>query len=133
MDKDRKKVSQELSAALAGYCAVGDYLTKHWLGISYTPGVSYLVDKANANWLLDIIASLQPTLCKHPTLQDQFWTLTVSKKSRIPSPGLRSAVITCRGDNDVEIFQKKIEFTDFPLDKIDLVVTNKMLRLSTER
>lgn len=95
--------------------------------LSYTEGVKYLADHANAYWLIDAIASYQdsPQISRDPMLKEiQFWKLRVSNDD--------SAILTCERDSDDIALTQKIEYTDFPLLGITLYLTNSVLMLPTE-
>ena len=89
--------------------------------VIYTPGVQFLAEKAGAYWLIDAIASYMgsPQLNKAIAEDDrlaslQFWRLDVTGNT---------AVLTCRADSGVEpVIRQEIEYTDFPLDHIDVWV-----------
>lgn len=77
-----------------------------------TDGVAWLAEAAGAYWLIDAIASWQPTALKDPMLREiQFWRL------KRDGAGARLA---CLRDSNDEAFAQEIEFTDFPLDEIEL-------------
>lgn len=88
-----------------------DSFFKHWLGKNYimTQGVHYLTENGAA-WLIDAIFSHQVTN-KVRSCSFQVWTLEVTDSS---------ALLTCKGDEDDLIVEQKINFTDFPLEKITL-------------
>lgn len=88
--------------------------------VIYTPGVQHLAERAGAYWLIDLIASymggpeLTAATQSDGRLGDmQFWRLDVSEDG--------PAVATCRADSDAKpVITQTIEFTDFPLDHIDI-------------
>jgi len=96
---------------------------KHWLGqIVYTDGVKYLVDKAGAYWLIDVIASYQPTIKNVPF---QVWVLKVNAD--------KSAEATMYADADKPVLVKQaIKYTTFPLDEIKLWLIDGVLILPSE-
>jgi hypothetical protein len=99
----------------------------HWLKqFVYTDGVKYLAQKAKAYWLLDAIASYQPSLLKDKTLKDfQIWKLVVDKEKK-------TATLICERDvNDVVVTQV-IDYTDFPLSQVKLYLVKKVLMLLSE-
>ena len=99
---------------------------KHWLGrFVYTDGVEYLAEKCGAYWLLDAIASWQPTALKDDKLREiQFWRLAVKPD--------HTAVLYCERDTNDVAFKQDIPFTDFPLDEIKLYLSNSVLLLPSE-
>jgi hypothetical protein len=73
----------------------------------YTDGVKYVAETAGAYWLIDLVASWQPTIgkCERPEFQN--WNLVRGAGS--------AATITCDdGDGNI-MAQQEIEYTDFPL------------------
>lgn len=100
---------------------------RHWTRrFVYTDGVQYLVDKGEAHWLLDAIASHQTRqLLSDPMLKEiQFWTLFVHPDG--------SAVLRCLRDTDDVALTQEIEYTDFPLNSIKLYLTQGVLMLPSE-
>jgi hypothetical protein len=96
---------------------------KHWLGqIVYTDGVKYLVDKAEAYWLIDLIASYQPTIKNVPF---QIWVLKVNAD--------KNAEIVMHADaNEPILVRQAIKQTTFPLDEIKLWLIDGVLILPSE-
>jgi hypothetical protein len=91
---------------------------RHWTRkLLYTDGVQYVAEKGGAHWLIDAIASYQGDrrITGSSMLRDmQFWKL---KKEG------SSAVLTCRADSGHKpAITQKIEFTDFPLNEIEIWV-----------
>ncbi len=88
--------------------------------VIYTPGIQYLAEKAGAYWLIDAIAihigskPMQRKMALDPRAGEMlFWSLTVKPD--------QSAHLTAVVDQDVSpIFRERIQWTDFPLDKIDI-------------
>lgn len=86
----------------------------------YTPGVQYLAQQAGAYWLIHAIAShirsdaFDDATRQDPRIDDlHFWKLDVGPD--------RGAVLTARADSGEPPFiTQAIEFTDFPLETIDL-------------
>jgi len=84
-----------------------------------TDGVKFLCENAGAYWLVDAIGSHIFTNRKvfDPRQNPmQFWNLTVTGDK---------AVLTCtdggkHGEEPIELARQDIEFTDFPLPKIDI-------------
>lgn len=90
---------------------------RHWTHrLVYTDGVKYLADNGAA-WLVDAIASYQgdKRLTGNDMLRDmQFWKLTVTDGK---------AVLTCKADSGyAPAITQNIEFTDFPLDEVEVWV-----------
>ena len=91
---------------------------KHWLGINYTDGVKYLADRAGAYWLIDLIVSYRR---KEPF---QIWRLEKKDKGWLA---------TMQEDSDQPVLvRQEIEYSDFPLDKIELWLIDGVLLLKSE-
>jgi hypothetical protein len=94
---------------------------RHILGggkVIYTPGVQDMAERCGAWWLVDAIAS---HIVTNKKLRDDydlyFWKLTKNKEGS-------GATLICTNGNTgpdrVVHARKKIEFTDFPLDEIEV-------------
>jgi hypothetical protein len=101
-------------------------------GIVGTDGVAWLAQNAECFWLIDEIAMAQrhPKVKSNPRLQEmQFWNLKRDGKG---------AILTVVVDSGLPpVLKKRIEYTDFPLDEIDLWVAPadenlKVIMLKTE-
>jgi hypothetical protein len=92
--------------------------------IRYTEGVQYVADVAGAYWLIDEVTlnQLNQTVAAEPF---QHWKLIVDL-------GRHSAVLTCDDGNDVVVFTKRIEFTDFLLDEIRFYFVGNTIMLPSE-
>lgn len=110
----------------------GDDFYKHWLRLVFTAGVKYLADKAGAYWLIDVVASHQPSvqrkIHKAGDRDFQVWELVVNPD--------KSCKVTChngKGDDDKEIYKvQRIPYTDFPLTDIKLFCADGVLMLTSE-
>lgn len=88
--------------------------------VIYTPGVRHVVEKGQACWLIDAIASwigsnpFNEAVTNDPRIGDlHFWTF--EKQEDQPS------ILYAKADSPEEPFIcQLIEFTDFPLDKINI-------------
>ena len=110
--------------------------TENWyrhplvLSITYTEGVKYLADRAEAHWLIDTIALLQVGSAVEGE-PFQVWRLVVRED--------HSATLTCtdggRSANDgvpITLYEELISYTDFPLDRIDIWVSGGVILLPRE-
>jgi len=73
----------------------------------YTDGIQHVAETAGAYWLIDLVASWQPTIrkCERPEFQN--WEMRKGSGT--------SATITCDdGDGNI-MAQQELEYTDFPL------------------
>jgi hypothetical protein len=101
---------------------------QHWLKrFTYTDGVKFLADNAEAYWLLDAIASHQTKqLLSDPMLKEfQIWKLTVN-------PDDKTAKLVCERDSDDVVLTQDIPYTDFPLAEIKLYLAEGVLMLPSE-
>lgn len=125
-ETDRHAKAEEIANHLAMFIGGGDQFG-HWTGrIRFTEGVRYLADKAGAYWLIDAIVSYQASkaIRKNPRLAFQLWRLQVADGA---------AVLDCREDSDCKpAIRQEIEYTDFPLDEIELYVCDRVLMLKNE-
>lgn len=95
----------------------GDFYKHPFDRIIYSEGVKFLIEQANAHWLLDAIGSyfhsrvMRDAMAADPRLGElQFWTLT-----RLDDG---SAVLTATADRKHPPFiTQNIEYTDFPLQE----------------
>ena len=101
----------------------------HWKnvnGLIYTDGIKYMLEKGEAYWLLDAVASYQktPKILNNYRLQDfQLWALKKVGKG---------CVLTCREDSDMDpVVEQHIEYTDFPFD-IEFYVEGGVMLLKSE-
>lgn len=107
----------------------GDTFYRHWTGrIRYSQAVHYLAEVAGCHWLVDLIASHQPSvLRKVAKARDrdfQVWTLLVM--------GDKTASAICDNGNGLRYKRQYIPFTDFPLDTVKLYVADGVLMLPGE-
>lgn len=98
---------------------------KHFTGLKYTDGIKYFADKTNAYWFIDIIASYQVMLTVDADFPFQIWTLRVFKD--------KTAVVIMKEDtNEEPHVSQEIEYTDFPLDEIEVYCINGVILLKSE-
>lgn len=94
---------------------------RHVFGGKYTDGVAYLAENAKAYWLLDAIFSY------HRKEPFQVWKLQLSLV------GGQDAVLTMREDSDTPVIvEQLIEYTDFPIEHIELWLIDGVLILPSE-
>jgi hypothetical protein len=115
-------VEGSLESELQGFCGSENFYRASF-GLIVTDGVKYLADKAQAWWLVDLIASYQP---KTRPLDFQLWEINLL-------PG-KKAEVTCKADSDVlcPTVLQKIGYTDFPLKRLKLYVRDNVLMLPGE-
>ena len=107
---------------------------RHWLGIKYTEGVQYLAEKAGAYWLIDAIGSHWAT--KKSLRAEEFLIvrLTVNVNATDYMAGLRFYPVWDADDPKKykSICTQRIEYTDCPLDLIELYLCDGVLMLKSE-
>ena len=129
--------AETLLQNLQHFCGSEQYY-KHWLGLCYTDGIKYLAENAQCYWLIDAIASHQPTAKKNPRLKEfQLWFLHVGTGHEFIKPtGHNAGVLTCWEDTPTPetqpVVTQQIPFTDFPLPGIKVYLQEKILLLPDE-
>ena len=93
---------------------------------SYTDGVKFLADEAQAHWLVDEIALANAFNERVRAEEFQVWILK-KKPSRV------GAVLCCENGNGVTVLSHFIHIQDFPLDTVKLYFENRVLCLPSER
>ena len=91
--------------------------------VLFTDGAKYVADAGGAYWLLDEIALAQRYKKKVAAEEFQVWTLKVKDNK---------GTLICDDGNGNAVYQKRIPFTDFPLDEISLYFCNKTILLPSE-
>jgi hypothetical protein len=91
--------------------------------VIYTEGVQFMAERAGAYWLIDEIALAQRYDQRVKKEDFQCWKLKVTTNT---------AMLTCDDGNGKVVFSKHIDFTDFPLDEIDLWVEGGTILLPSE-
>ncbi|MBF0562021.1 MAG: hypothetical protein HQL37_08365 [Alphaproteobacteria bacterium] len=95
-------------------------LVRHVL---FTDGAKYVADQGGAYWLLDEIAFAQRR--KRVLVEEfQVWKLTVKADS--------TARLVCEDGNGNRVYSKKITYTDFPTEGVELYYTNNTILLPSE-
>jgi hypothetical protein len=106
------KTKQEIENGMAQCIGTEGYHFNGMFGKNfvYTDGIKFLLESANAYWLLTAIFSYKRT-------EDfQVWTLKVSNGK---------AVLTMKEDTNTPVIVKQeIPYTDFPLDEIEVWAIN---------
>jgi hypothetical protein len=93
-------------------------------GILYTDGAKYVADQGGAHWLLDEIAFAQRFQKAVAVEEFQVWKLTVKPD--------RTATLACGDGNGRTVFEKALEYTDFPADSVELWFENNTIYLPSE-
>lgn len=92
--------------------------------ILYTDGVKYMAERAGAHWLVDEVALAQRFIPAVRAEEFQTWTLAVAAD--------KTAKLICDDGNGDVVYEKAIEFTDFPMDSIKLYFTDNVILLPSE-
>jgi hypothetical protein len=104
--------------------------SEHWYrhalvrDILYTDGAKYVADQGGAHWLLDEIAFAQRARKAVAAEEFQVWKLTVNPD--------RTALLCCEDGNGRTVFEKPLEYTDFPADSVELWFENNTIYLPSE-
>lgn len=121
-DTQKSNLTREILTQFEGTTFFYPHSSQHFL---YTEGVRYLVKKGSAGWLLDAIASYQPSLQRDSYLRHcQRWQLTVAADC--------SAKLMCAKGFFYPAVVESIVRTDFPLSEIELYLVDNILQLSSE-
>jgi len=97
---------------------------KHFTGLLYTDGIKYLADKAECYWFIDIIASYQKEE-KVKRCPFQIWQLKVYKD--------HTAMVNMREDtHEPNVVFQELDYTDFPLDEIEVYCIDGVILLKSE-
>ena len=113
-------------ADLAQFTGGTNYWHRHALvrNILFTDGAKYVADEGGAYWLLDEIALSQRSEMRVAEQPFQVWKLTVNAD--------RTGTITVEDGNYNVVFQKALDYTDFPAPEITLWFTNNVIYLPEE-
>jgi hypothetical protein len=84
-----------------------------------TDGAKHVAEEGKAYWLMDAIGSYQHKLRN----KDQFWKLKTKDNK---------GVLTCTNGNEKELVKQDIDYTDFPLESIELYCMNNVILLPSE-
>ena len=95
---------------------------RHLSGYLYTDGVQYVAQEGGACLLIDKI--LFTTRAKNNLQEFGAWKLEVNED--------KSAILVCEDGNYHELYREEIEWTDFPLLRIELWFENGVLILPSE-
>lgn len=104
-----------------GYFTGTENYFKAMFGLIYTDGIKYVAEEAGAYWLIDAVASYQHQLKKQ---EFQSWILNQNPD--------QSWTLTATDGNDKVLVKQEIEFSDFPIAKISMYVSNNVLMLPSE-
>ncbi len=126
MSNDKEALAAKLNNQLP-YFSGSEHWYRHSLNrrMTYTDGVRFVAETAGAYWLLDEIALTQGAVRKGwlrmkaagQPVSDisafQHWKLKVQDQT---------GVLSCDDGDGHIVYEKRIEYTDFPLDEIGFYV-----------
>jgi len=93
--------------------------------LTYTDGVKFLAEQLAAEWLVDLIARLQPVALRFAGLTVfQLWELRVNED--------RSAGLVCSREPAKPVFKQRVPATDCPVSYLELYVQCGVLMLPAE-
>jgi hypothetical protein len=122
-NKNPEQLSPEIMHQFTG--------SEHWYRhainrkIVFTDGAKHVADHGGAYWLLDEIALNQRYNSRVAAEEFQVWTLKVDVLKH-------TGILTCEDGNGNRVFEKALEFTDFPLPEITLWFTDNTILLPSE-
>ncbi len=121
MDKKQSLTEQDLLQFTGS-----EFLFKHSLvkRVRYTDGVKFVAERGGAYWLIDEIAFAQFSEQRLLDEVFQHWVLTVHED--------RKGVLRCDDGNGKKLYEKEIEYTDFPLSQIRFYVCEGIILLLSE-
>jgi hypothetical protein len=104
--------------------------TEHWYrhglvrDVLFTDGAKYVADSAGAYWLLDEIAFAQKGVPAVAAERFQFWRLTVKAD--------QTGTLVCEDGNGHAVFTKALDYTDFPIEGVEMYFTDNVILLPSE-
>lgn len=121
MAADHSLTELDLSQFTGSECLYRHSFAKR---IRYTDGVKFVAGRGGAYWLIDEIAFAQ--FSDQLLIDEMFqnWVLLVH--------GDRTAVLACDDGNGRKLYEKIIEYTDFPLSQIRFYVCEGIILLPSE-
>lgn len=99
---------------------------RHWLGFTYTDGVKYVAEQAQAYWLLDLIFSWQPELQQRHGAEKvsfQVWELTKRQTDWLAN---------CTDGNGGYLCSQILEHCSYPDDSVTMWHIDGTLILPSE-
>lgn len=122
------KTVYELNIELKGFTGTEHYY-KHWMGLTYTDGVKMMAEKAQAYWLLDVIASHQLGAIKHEGFQ--IWVIDC-KDSKATITAYSDFSEDSKDNDKYKLLSQYITFTDFPEGLFKLYCIDGVILLPSE-
>lgn len=120
---DKPKTIQDLD--LSGFYGTEQYHVQPlYRRMQYTDGIAFIAETCGAYWLLDILGTEI-----HPKLEK--WGGFLVIKLHTTDDSKMSITVT---DGDYKkLYQKNIDYTDFPKGELELFMENDVLLLPSER
>ena len=121
------KKPEQLSPDVLRQFTGTEYWYRHAINrkVVFTDGAKHVADCGGAYWLLDEIALIQPYDKRVAAEEFQVWML----KADIVR---RTGTLTCEDGNGNKVFEKALDFTDFPIPEITLWFTDNTILLPSE-
>ena len=95
-------------------------------GYSFTDGIKFIAEQTNSFWFIDVVISYKfDSERRMKDVYYQHWTL-----QRIGDTD--SFLVEGRDDNMKTVITQKIEFSDFPFNKYEVMIINNMILLPSE-
>jgi hypothetical protein len=122
-NKNPEQLSPEVMRQFTG----SEHWYRHALNrkVVFTDGAKHVADHGGAYWLLDEIALIQPFEARVAAEEFQVWTLKADVLKH-------TGTLTCEDGNGNKVFEKALEFADFPLPEITLWFANNTIFLPSE-
>ena len=122
MQKNPEQFTPEVMRQFTG----SEHWYRHALNrkVVFTDGAKHVADHGGAYWLLDEIALIQP--------YDKPWPPKNFRCGRSRPIRAKTGMLTCEDGNGNKVFEKTLEFTDFPLPEITLWFANNTIFLPSE-
>jgi len=125
METKQKLSPDQLMNTLAGFIGTFTYHTQKigYLTLNLTDGCDFLRHEADCFWLFDAILSYQ----EHNKVKNesfQVWKLQKQEDS--------TWLLQCEDGNKGVLIVQKIEFSDFPLNSIEIWVVDGVAMLPSE-
>lgn len=128
--------AEQIEAELSQFTG-SENLYRHMFGIRYTDGVRHLAERCKAYWLIDAIGSHFITKRRVRSQQFLIVRLQVLHRGTRRSPMARLTFhvdwIESNPEAYPSICTQRIEYTDMPLDLVELYLENGVLMLKRER
>ena len=113
---------EQLEHELADFYG-SEVMYRHGLNrnVVYTEGVQYLAERVGAYWLLDILVT-EPAILGQAR---SFAAITLTVKDE-------KAVLSVTDGNDNQVYERRIDYTDFPAGEWKFFFTDGVLMLPGE-